>query len=155
MTVNIDALISCLGKTYQELIDNKLIGYKSPPTASSGDPDLSLDMAKEGIFLSFKRDGRILQAIVVKIQNDKVKPWIFPNELPERLQRVMSREWVHDNIGEPLRSSPPKVVMRRAFGWTDLYEARNRPTPTMMQISYDTADQVRAVTFLPTSDLRW
>jgi len=155
MTMNIDALISCLGKTYQELIDNELITYKSPPTGSSGDPDLSLDMAKEGLFLSFKRDGRILQAIVVKIQNDKAKNWMFPNELPEPLQRSMSREWVHENIGVPLRSSPPKVVMRRAFGWTDLYEAQNRSIPTMMQISYDTSDQVRSVTFLPASDLRW
>ncbi|MBT0723925.1 pyocin immunity protein [Rosenbergiella sp. S61] len=155
MTVNIDALISCLGKTYQELIDNELINYKSPPTGSSGDPDLSLDMAKEGLFLSFKRDGRILQAIVVKIQNDKAKNWMFPNELPKPLQRNMSRKWVHENIGVPLRSSPPKVVMRRVFGWTDLYEAQNRLIPTMMQISYDTSDQVRSVTFLPASDLRW
>lgn len=112
-------------------------------------------MAKEGLFLSFKREGRILQAIVVKIQNDKAKNWMFPNELPEPLQRSMSREWVHENIGVPLRSSPPKVVMRRAFGWTDLYEAQNRSIPTMMQISYDTSDQVRSVTFFPASDLRW
>lgn len=155
MTVNINELISSLGKSYLELIDNGLITYKSPPTASSGDPDLSLDMAKEGVFLSFKRDGRVLQAIVVKIQNDKVKDWVFPNDLPVPLQQKMSRQWVHEHVGEPLRSIPPQVIMRRAFGWTDLYEARGRSIPTSMQFSYDVKDNVRAVTFMPTAELRW
>ncbi|WP_208951024.1 DUF6392 family protein [Rahnella sp. ChDrAdgB13] len=155
MTVNINELISSLGKSYPELIDNGLITYKSPPTASSGDPDLSLDMAKEGLFLSFKRDGRVLQAIVLKIQNDKVKDWVFPNDLPVPLQQKMSRQWVHEHVGEPLRSIPPQVIMRRAFGWTDLYEARGRSIPTSMQISYDVTDNVRSVTFMPTAELRW
>lgn len=155
MTVNIDELISSLGKSYLELTDNGLITYKSPPTASSGDPDLSLDMAKEGLFLSFKREGRVLQAIVLKIQNDKAKDWTFPNALPTPLQPVMSRQWVHENIGEPLRSIPPQVIMRRAFGWTDLYEAKGRAIPTSMQINYDVMDFVRSVTFMPTADLRW
>lgn len=155
MTVNIDELISSLGKSYLELTDNGLITYKSPPTASSGDPDLSLDMAKEGLFLSFKREGRVLQAIVLKIQNDKAKDWTFPNALPTPLQPVMSRQWVHENIGEPLRSIPPQVIMRRAFGWTDLYEAKGRAIPTSMQISYDVTDFVRSVTFMPTAELRW
>lgn len=155
MTINIDVLINNLGCTYQELIDQNLIAYKRPPTGSTGDPDLSLNMAKEGVFLSFKRDGLIFQAIVIKIQNEKSRNWIFPNELPEPLQENMSREWVHKNIGIPLRSVPPKVVMRRAFGWTDLYEDKIRPISTMMQISYDTSDHVRAVTFFPASELRW
>jgi len=155
MTININALINSLGKSYKELVDNNLITYKSPPAGSSGDPDLSLDMAKEGLFLSFKRDGRILQAIVLKIQNDKVKNWVFPNELPSPLLEKMSRKWVHESIGTPLRSSPPKVVMKRAFGWTDLYEAQGRFVPTSMQISYDVMDNVRSVTFMPTLELRW
>ncbi|MDF7679453.1 DUF6392 family protein [Enterobacteriaceae bacterium ESL0689] len=155
MTVNIDALINCLGKSYQELIDSELIVYKSPPKGTSGSPVLSLDMGREGVFLSFWRDGRILKAITLTIQDDDISNWIFPNDLPVPLQKKMTRSWVHENIGVPLRSSPPKVVMRRAFGWTDLYEIQNRPIPTMMQINYDIADQVRSVTFLLASDLRW
>ncbi|MCE9885835.1 DUF6392 family protein [Obesumbacterium proteus] len=155
MTVDVSKLINCLGKNYLELINSGLITYKSPPIASSGDPDLSLNMAKEGLFLSFKRDGRILQAIVLKIQNDKAKDWIFPNELPSPLQKSMSRQWVHEHIGEPLRCIPPKVIMKRAFGWTDLYEAKGLSIPTSMQISYDMIDKVRSVTYMPTSELRW
>jgi len=155
MTVNVNELINSLGKSYKELTDNELITYKSPPTGSSGDPDLSLDMAKEGLFLSFKRNGRVLQAIVLTIQNERAKDWIFPNELPSPLQKKMTRQWVHENVGEPLRSIPPKVIMRKSFGWTDLYEAEGYPIPTSMQISYDTMDNVRSVTFMPTSELRW
>lgn len=112
-------------------------------------------MAKEGLFLSFKRDGRILQAIVLTIQNERTRDWIFPNELPSPLQKKMTRQWVHENVGEPLRSIPPKVIMRKSFGWTDLYEAECYSIPTSMQISYDTMDNVRSVTFMLTSELRW
>lgn len=80
---------------------------------------------------------------------------MFPNELPSPLQKEMSRQWVHENLGLPLRSLPPQVIMRRAFGWTDLYEAKGRSISTSMQISYDVMNKVRAITFVPTAELRW
>ena len=60
MTVNIEALMRNLGKSYKDIYDAGLLPYKTPPSASSGDRELSLDMAKEGVYLSFKRDGRII-----------------------------------------------------------------------------------------------
>ncbi len=92
---------------------------------------------------------------MLAIQHDKFKNWVFPNKLPSPLLENMSRSWVHENIGSPLRSAPPFIVMKRAFGWTDLYESKGRPIPTSMQISYDVMDNVRAVAFMPTSELRW
>ncbi|EEY5897782.1 pyocin immunity protein [Escherichia coli] len=155
MTVNVDALIDSLGKSYQDMFDSGLIPYKSPPKGSSGTPTISLDMALEGVFLSFWREGRILKSITLSMQHETATDWTFPNELPAPLQKDMSRQWVHRNIGEPLRSSPPYVVMKRAFGWTDLYEAKGRAIPTSMQINYDVMDIVRSVTFMPTAELRW
>lgn len=38
MTVNIDALINSLGKSYQEIFDEGLIPYKTKPTGYPGDP---------------------------------------------------------------------------------------------------------------------
>ena len=155
MPVNVDAMINSLGKSYIELVDSGLVVYKSPPKGASGSPVLSLDMAREGIFLSFWRDGRILKAVTLTIQDDETTDWMFPNELPAPLEKKMTRSWVHEHFGEPLRSTPPKVIMKRAFGWTDLYEADGRPIPTNMQINYDVMDNVRSVTFMPTSELRW
>ncbi|PLR43209.1 MULTISPECIES: DUF6392 family protein [Yersiniaceae] len=155
MTVNVDAMVNSLGKSYIELVDSGLVVYKSPPKGASGSPVLSLDMAREGIFLSFWRNGRILKAVTLTIQDDETTDWVFPNELPAPLKKKMTRSWVHENIGSPLRSTPPKVIMRRAFGWTDLYEAKGRPVPTSMQISYDVMDNVRSVTFMLTAELRW
>jgi len=155
MTVNVEALINCLGKTYKEVLDAGLIPYKTSPTGFSGDPDLSLDMAKEGVHLSFRRNERTLQEITIKIQNDNIKNWVFPNSLPMGLQKKMSRQWIHENIGVPLRSSPPKVIMKRALGWADLFDAKGTNIPVSMQIDYDIADNVKSVTFMPTSELRW
>lgn len=89
------------------------------------------------------------------MQHETIADWMFPNELPAPLQKNMSRQWVHENAGEPLKSSPPYVVMKKAFGWTDLYEAKGRTLPTSMQVNYDVMDFVRSVTFMPTSELRW
>lgn len=155
MTVNVDALINSLGKSYQDMLDNKLIPYKSTPKGSAGTPTISLDMAQEGVFLSFWREGQILKSITLRMQHETIADWEFPNELPSPLQKNMSRQRVHKNVGEPLKSSPPYVVMKRAFGWTDLYEAKGRALPTSMQVNYDVMDFVRTVTFMPTSELRW
>ena len=155
MTVNVEALIYSLGKSYQDLVDVELIPYKTPPTGFSGDPDLSLNMAQEGIYLSFRREGHILQEITATILRPEIKGWHFPNELPFGLQSEMSRRWVHEHIGEPLRSSPPKTIMMRALGWADLFNAVAGDLPVSMQIDFDVMDNAVSVTFMPTSELRW
>ncbi|MDX6839153.1 DUF6392 family protein [Hafnia paralvei] len=155
MTVNVEALIHSLGKSYNNLLEAKLVPYKTPPTGFSGDSDLSLNMAKEGVYLSFRRDGRILQEITLHILRPEIKNWYFPNDLPFGLQNDMSRQWVHENIGMPLRSSPPRVVMRRALGWAELFDVTEGDAPISMQIDYDISSKVKSVTFMPTSELRW
>lgn len=155
MTVNVEALIHSLGKSYNELLNAELIPYKTPPTGFSGDPDLSLDMAKEGVYLSFQRDGRILKGIILRIQHDKVKDWVFPNELPLGLQKEMSRDWVHTTYGPPLRSVEPKVIMRRAVGRADLYSVAGFAPQLYMQIRYDLTNNVQKVALIPQSELRW
>lgn len=155
MTVNIEALIRSLGKSYSEIIDAGLIYYKTKPTGFSGTPEIGLDMTKEGIYLSFKRDGRILQSIEISIQNEKVKNWIFPNELPSPLQKNMSRQWVHDIFGDPDKSTLPKVIMNKPFGRADLFTVEGFHIPISMQVRYDLDEMVKSVMFLPTSELRW
>ena len=155
MTVNVAALIGSLGKNYQELVNTGLLAYKSEPKGASGSPTISLDMAKEGIFLAFKRDGRILKEITLSIQHDTLKYWSFPNELPTPLQKRMSRAWVHENFGPPEKSIPPRVIMKQEIGWIERFTVVDFHMPITMQIRYDMSEMVAAVTFLPTSELRW
>lgn len=155
MTVNVEALIRSLGKSYKEMLDAGLLSYRTEPKGSSGAPDLALEMAKEGIYLSFKREGRIFQEITLRIQHDSVKNWLFPNELPTPLQIHMSRQWVHDNFGEPENSIPPREIMKHKIGWVERFTVEDFHIPITMQIRYDIKDMVTAVTFLPTSELRW
>ncbi|MBK4717178.1 MULTISPECIES: DUF6392 family protein [Tenebrionibacter/Tenebrionicola group] len=155
MTVNIESLIRNLGNSYKDLIDSGIITYKSEPKGAAGSPTISLDMAKEGVFLAFRREGRILKEITLSIQNDSVKNWVFPNELPTPLQKSMSRRWVHDVFGEPEGSAPPRVVMKRAFGWVEKFTVEDFHVPITMQIDYDLNETVKEVAFILTSEMRW
>ncbi|GKX52214.1 DUF6392 family protein [Budvicia aquatica] len=155
MTVNVRALIQSLGKTYQEMMEAELIPYITKPTGSSGDPFLNLDMAKEGIFLTFNRSDRVFVEITLRILNKKNEKYRFPNELPPPLMPEMDRAWIHSQFGEPEKSHPPEVFMNDHYGWVELYPVMNASIPTSMQISYDLLDRVKSITFLPTEKVRW
>lgn len=155
MTVNVEALINGIGRTYQDLFDGGLIPYKTKPTGYPGDPDLTLDMAREGVHLTFKRDSRQLWSVILSIQHDSIRDWSFPNELPTPLKNSMSRHFVHEEFGDPDKCSPPEVIMNKKFGWTDLFTIVDFHIPLSMQVNYDVEDMVTSVVFLPTSELRW
>lgn len=78
MTVNIDMLIRGLRKSYPVLIDYGVIIYKTESKDSVGSTDLNLDMAKEGLFLSFRREGKVFNEMILYIQHDKVKKLGLP-----------------------------------------------------------------------------
>ncbi|SQI44069.1 Uncharacterised protein [Leminorella richardii] len=155
MTVNVEALIRSLGKSYHEIMEARLIPYQTEPKGFSGSPNLSIDMKKEGVFLSFKREGRVLQGIELIIIYEKVKNWVFPNELPSPLKTNMSRSWVHDTFGPPDGNVPPKTILKKQYGWTDKFTVEGFHIPITMQMHYDLNDQVERIYFLPTSELRW
>ncbi|TDB54226.1 DUF6392 family protein [Photorhabdus khanii] len=152
MTVDTEALISNLGKTYQQIFDEGLIPYKNKPSSFSGDPNVHIDMVKEGIFLSFERGDKILNEVTLRLLRDDKNSFIFPNKLPSPLKHSMHREWVKENLGAPIKSIPPRQILKRQFGWKDLYCFTDEIS---MQISYNLREQVSSVTFLPTSEVRW
>lgn len=112
-------------------------------------------MVKEGVHLTFKRDGRQLWSAIFSIQHANFRNWNFPDKLPAPLKNSMSRNWIHKTLGEPERSFPPEVIMKRALGWTDIFSLNTRHIHLSMQIHYDVDDMVASVVFLPTSELRW
>jgi hypothetical protein len=50
----------------------ELIPYKTKPTGFSGDSEISLNMVKEGIFLSFYRNNRTLNSMTLRILDEKI-----------------------------------------------------------------------------------
>lgn len=78
MTMNVEALLNCIGKTYQEIFDAGLIPYKTKPTGFAGDPDISLHMVKEGVYLSFSRSDRAFNEITLTFVDDDKKIGYFP-----------------------------------------------------------------------------
>ncbi|MBS9437832.1 pyocin immunity protein [Photorhabdus noenieputensis] len=155
MTVNVEVLINNLGRTYQEIFNEGLIPYKTKPTGFAGDPDISLNMTKEGVYLSFKRVSKVLFAIELTLIDEKKPQYRFPNELPSPLVPMMSRQWVHEHFGSPEKSLPPQKILKRDIGWTELYTLLDFHIPTSMQINYDLLERVKVVAFLPTSEVRW
>ncbi|VEJ53573.1 DUF6392 family protein [Pragia fontium] len=155
MTVNVEALIQSLGKTYQEIIDAGLIPYITKPTGSPGDPFLSLEMAKEGLFLSFNRSDRVFVEMTLRILNEKNEKYRFPNEFPSPLVPEMNRAWIHSQFSEPEKALPPRPRLNKYVGWTELYTVMDAHIPTSMQISYDLLERVKSITFLPTAKVRW
>jgi hypothetical protein len=53
MTVNIEKLIKQIGKAYQDIYNQGLIPYKTKPKCAVSDYNATLDLKREGIFLSF------------------------------------------------------------------------------------------------------
>lgn len=53
MTVNIEKSAGSFGLTHQQLLDGNIINHKTSPKGIQSDEYLTLDMKKEGVFLSF------------------------------------------------------------------------------------------------------
>lgn len=155
MTVNVEALIHSLGKTYKELVDADLIPYKSKPTGFSGSDVVTLDMVKEGVFLAFHRDTKQFKEFTLTLQDQEKKNWVFPNILTPPLHSQMTRHWIHIEFGEPDKALSPRKRGRREIGWTERYSLVDFHIPVSLQIDYDLSEYARKLTFLPTSELRW
>ncbi|MBS9429712.1 MULTISPECIES: DUF6392 family protein [Photorhabdus] len=154
MVVDVEALINSLGKTYQDIYDEGLIPYKTKPSGFSGDKTISLNMAKEGVFLSFNRETKVFIEMTLTLIVPDRPSFVFPNDIPYPLNKEMNRQWIDDNLGKPTKTAPPFKALKREFGWTYLYSYQGKQGISM-QISHDVLDRVSRVTFLPTSRVRW
>ncbi|MCT8342977.1 MULTISPECIES: DUF6392 family protein [Photorhabdus] len=155
MTINIEVLINHLGRTYQEIYSKGLIPYKTKLKGDLGCDYVSLNMVRESVYLAFKRENKILFVVTITLIDRDKPSYQFSNELPSPLISMMSRQWVHEQFGEPEKSHPPEMIMKHQFGRKDLYTLLDFRIPTNMQISYDLLDRVEYITFLPTSEVRW
>lgn len=153
MTINIEELINSLGKPYEDIFNNGLIPYKTKPSGFSGDDVISLDMKKEGVYLSFYRENKLLKEITLELIDDKSKYLIFPNYLPFGSKESMNRQWVHQLFGQPIKAYPPEIIMKKQYGWTEFYLLSDYHISLSMKVDYNLSDLVVSVTFLSVSEV--
>ncbi|MDV5140392.1 DUF6392 family protein (plasmid) [Chimaeribacter arupi] len=155
MTMDIKSLICSLEEPYQAICDAGIITYRTPPQGTQCDPYLTLDMKNEGVFLTFTNDDKkALSEISLELKTGRRKG-VYPNELLAPLKQDMSRSWVHKVFGSPDKSNPPKIVLKTEIGWVERFMVEGFHIPIAMVFYYDMEEMAEAVTFLPTSRLRW
>ncbi|OTA20402.1 hypothetical protein Xbed_01432 [Xenorhabdus beddingii] len=155
MTIDVKVLINNLGVSYKEILNSGFIPYKTKPSGDSGDDYVSLNMAKEGVYLAFHRDNMSLFNVTLTLLDDGKKNYTFPNKLPAFLKPLMSRQWVHQQFGKPEKSTSPQMIMNKYFGWVDMYSTIYFEVPVSMQLDYDLQENVKEVTFFLTSEVSW
>jgi hypothetical protein len=155
MTVNVKALINNIGKTYEDLFEVGYIPYKSKPKGDSGSPYLDLDMAKEGVILTFDRESKKLIEVGLTLVREENKKYVFPNELPSPLWPNMYRPEVREKFGNPANSHPPFEVVMMRFGGADHYIMRVGEQRVSMIFTYNLAQMVTHATFQPTERVEW
>ncbi|HGE8266079.1 MULTISPECIES: DUF6392 family protein [Aeromonas] len=155
MTVNVQALINSLGMTYEAMMEAELIPYKTKPKGYSGDPEITLSMAKEGIFLSFDRSSRKLIEVDLELLKEEGKQYRFPNALPAPLWENMMKADVRSTFGEPTNSHPPYMIVNRKKGGTDHYIFETGSKRVSMLLSYNLDQRVTIVGFKSTEMVQW
>lgn len=155
MTVNVKAFINNFGRTYEALFEAGYIPYKTKPKGDSGSPYLYLDMAKEGVTLTFQRDSRKLVEVNLSLLKKDKDNYKFPNELPSPLWLNMFRPQVREKFGEPKNSHPPFELVKRRFGGVDHYIMMLNNEKVSMLLHYNLAQMVKSVAFKPTNLVQW
>lgn len=155
MTVNVKAFINNFGKVYEALFDAGYIPYKTKPKGDSGSPFLDLDMAKEGVILTFDRTTRTLIEVGLSLIKEGKPNYVFPNELPSPLWPNMFRPEVREKFGNPANSHPPFELVKMRFGGVDHYVMKIGEDRVSMLLHYNLSQMVMGVSFKPTSLVQW
>lgn len=155
MTVDAKALINGLGLTYEAMLDAEMIPYKTKPKGDSGSPYITLNMAKEGVFLTFDRVSRKLIEVDLELFRDGDNKYKFPNEIPAPLWESMLKSDVRSAFGEPANFHPPHRIVNRRKGGTDHYVLEKGSKRVSMLLSYDLDQRVMIVGFKPTELVQW
>ncbi|MBV7468286.1 DUF6392 family protein [Aeromonas sp. sif0611] len=155
MTVDAKALINGLGLTYEAMLEAEMIPYKTKPKGDSGSPYITLNMAKEGVFLTFDRVSRKLIEVDLELIREGDDKYVFPNEVPSPLWSVMLRSDVRAKFGVPTNTLPPYRLINREKGGTDHYVLEKGGKKVSMLLSYDLEQRATTVGFKPTELVQW
>lgn len=150
MNIDVEGLVKKLGCPYQEIYDDGLIPYKKKPYGSVSDDVASLEMKREGIFLSFfNNPEKNLREVTLTLEDESQTDWLFPNPMPLGLEPVMTQKWVRARLGMPMIYADAKIIMTIYIG---VKEAYSLPVPNQgiaATFTYNKNLFVERVTFYP------
>ncbi len=155
MTVNVTAYLNNFGKTYEALLDAEYITYKTKPSGYPGDAYIGLDMAKEGVYLTFNNDDRSLIEVILTLFKENDNKYTFPNELPVPLWDRMFKQDVRNKFGVPQNSYPPYRLINKNKGGVDHYIMRMGDQKISMLLHYNLDQLVMRAAFKPTELVEW
>ncbi|WP_234498039.1 DUF6392 family protein [Vibrio maritimus] len=156
--IEVGRMISMMGCTLEEIIDAGLLKpNQKPKPRHSGDDELILDMIREGVLLSFDRQSKALQRISLTLLDEDKPNYRFPNDLPSPLKPEMTKDYVHESMGEPFESKPSIEFMGKVWGEVEHYFMRRNVFGDLSQlVSYVQGQQmVKSLTYLYTKDVSW
>ncbi|WP_159282980.1 DUF6392 family protein [Rahnella variigena] len=150
MNIDVENLIKKLNKPYMVIYNKGLIPYKTEPYGSISDDEASLDMKREGMFLSFiNNEEKILKAVTLRLEVGGKTDWLFPNPMPFGLKPVMTQQWVRERFGLPMIYVSSQVVMRFYIGIKEFYPLPAPNQKIVASFTYDIDLFVESVTFYP------
>lgn len=150
MSVDVQKLITKLGQSYQNIYGQGLIPYKSKPYGSVSDDVASLDMKREGVFLSFINDPeKKLKEVTLRLEDEGKTDWLFPNPMPFGLEPVMTQEWVRTRLGLPMIYADPKTIMTIYIGVKEVYSLPIPHQQIAAAFTYNKDFFVKHITFYP------
>ncbi|ROP61782.1 hypothetical protein EDF81_0256 [Enterobacter sp. BIGb0383] len=150
MTIDVEMLIKQLGEPYQSIYDKGVIPYKTKPNGSVSDDDASLDMKREGIFLSFiNNEFKTLKAVTLRLEDEGKTDWLFPNPMPFGLDPVMNQLWVRGHFGIPMIYVESQKVMKFYIGIKEFYPLPVPNQHIVASFTYNEDSFVSNITFYP------
>ncbi|MES0268015.1 DUF6392 family protein [Citrobacter sedlakii] len=122
MNIDVEKLVKQLGKPCHEIYSYGLIPYKTKPAVTAGYDTATLDMKREGLFLSFDNDkNKIFKEITLTLEDDDKTDWVFPNSMPFNFETIMTQSWGCERLGLPMIYGEPKTLGRYSRGISEVY----------------------------------
>ncbi|HIF9086913.1 TPA: DUF6392 family protein [Photobacterium damselae] len=147
--INVIELILMIDKTIDEITNTGLLNINQKPKPQfSGDDELVLNMIREGVCLVFDRQTTKLKDINLELIYDEKPNYRFPNELPNPLMPIMTKQYIHQAIGVPYESQPAVSILGTMTGGVDHFKFSKNKFRGLSLLVYYAEDQERVSTLL-------
>ncbi|EEC5263203.1 TPA: hypothetical protein O7X39_001413 [Salmonella enterica] len=150
MNINVETLVTQLGKPYQEIYSKGLIPYNTKPYGPLDEDEAELDMKREGILLVFiNNPEKKLKEVTLRLEDKRKTDWIFPNKMPFGLEPVMTQQCIRQRFGLPVIYADAQVIMTIYIGVTEVYFLSPPQQHIAASFIYNKNLFVETVTFYP------